>query len=129
MSDIGFSKLTYSESTWPLTRREVTIIPAGREVICESGDENGSEYMDHRCADGEWRKLEGLLAACDFPAWRGEYYRPVLDGVHWHLELRERDGEVRAFDGMNDYPAKWEDFMAMCEYCEEISEIEREQQQ
>ena len=121
MGDIGFSKLTFAERTRPLTGRELTIIPAGRKVICRSGNEGGSEYADHRCADAEWRKLEGLLAACDFPAWRGEYYRPVLDGVHWHLELRKKDGEVRVFDGMNDYPEEWQDFMALCAYCAEIA--------
>ena len=121
MGDIGFSKLAYAENTWPLTRRELTIIPAGRKVICESGNESGSAYMDHQCTDAEWRKLENLLAACDFSAWRSEYYQPVLDGVHWHLELRGNDGNVRVFDGMNDYPDCWEKFMAMCNYCAEIS--------
>ena len=117
MGKIAFEKLIYSADTWPLIRRELTINAEGRLVVCES--ETGR--VEHRCGEAEWEKLEGLLSVCNFPAWEKEYYKPVLDGTHWRLDIHKTDGLVSRSDGMNAYPDEWRHFMAMCEYCAKIA--------
>lgn len=44
-------------------------------------------------------------------------------------EIRHTDGQTVMSEGVNGYPDEWQTFMAMCEYCGEISEIEYGQQQ
>ena len=70
-----------------------------------------------------------MLAKCNFPIWREKYEEPVLDVTLWHLEIQYADGQTMKSEGMNGYPDEWQTFMAMCEYCGEISEIEYGQQQ
>ena len=118
MGKAAFAKLIYTEDAWPLFRcRELTIIAEGRRVVCAGKDGR----IEHRCGEAEWRKLEALLSACNFPAWRKEYRRQSWDGQSWHLEIHAADGHVRKSDGINAYPAEWPTFTAMCDYCEEIA--------
>ena len=124
-----FSKLTFTANTWPLNRLALTITAAERRVVYEINDENGqNRTADHRCDDAEWTKLESLLAKCNFTAWRKKYKEPALDGTRWHLELLYSDERATVADGLNGYPDQWRDFVAQCEYCEEISEGECKQQ-
>ena len=118
------SKLIFTADTWPLKRWALTITAAERRVVCEIRDENGiTETADHRCGDAEWAKLDGLLAKCNFSAWREKYERPALDGTHWHLEIQYADGRTMESNGLNDYPDEWRNFMAVWRYCKRITEI------
>ena len=84
MGKIAFVELKYYADTWPLIRRrELTVTAEDRRVVCESE----TRRVGHRCNESEWRQLEELLSACDFPAWQEEYYEPVLDGTHWLVIL------------------------------------------
>ena len=120
MAKTAFSKLIYTADTWPLIRRALTIAAEDRRLVCESG----TERVEHQCGEAEWGKLEELLSACNFPAWREAYDKPVLDGTHWRLEIHGTDGSVRRSDGMNGYPDEWQAFMAVCDYCADIAGFE-----
>jgi hypothetical protein len=117
MGNFAFTKLIYAADTWPLLRRELTVVAKDRLVVCE----NEKERVEHRCGGVEWEKLETLLSECNFSAWQEEYYEPVLDGTHWRLEIHRSDGQVGKSDGMNAYPDEWRAFTAMCDYCAEIA--------
>ena len=123
MGEVAFTKLMYTADTWPLIRRELTITAKERQVVCESE----TCRVEHRCGEAEWRKLEELLWGCNFSAWQDEYYEPMLDGTHWHLEIHGADGKVKKSDGMNSYPNEWKAFVAMCDYCAEIAGFEVEE--
>ena len=116
MGNIDFTRLTFTVDIWPLKRRELTLFPAERRVVCESGGDC-SLHAEHRFSDAEWRKLEELLASCDLAAWQETYERPVLDGEHWQLELRGADGRVRRSEGRNAWPDEWEAFEKFCDFC------------
>ena len=120
MAKFAFTKLTFALDTWPLIRRTLTITAENRRVVCESE----TKRFAHSCTGAEWQKLEELLSVCNFPAWHEEYYEPVLDGTHWHLEIHGADGQVGKSDGMNGYPEEWEAFTAMCDYCADLSGFE-----
>ena len=123
MGNIAFTKLMYAADTWPLIRRELTITAEDRRVVCESE----TRRIEHQCSGAEWRKLEELLSGCNFPAWREEYYEPVLDGTHWRLEIHGADGQIRKSDGMNAYPDEWKSFMEMCDFCADIAGFETDE--
>ena len=120
MGKVDFTKLVYVADTWPLIRRELTITAEDRRVVCESG----TKRAEHQCTEPEWRKLEEMLSVCNFPAWQEEYHKPVLDGMHWRLEIHDAEGQVRKSEGMNAYPDAWKVFAAMCDYCADIAGFE-----
>ena len=123
MGNLAFVKFKYVVETWPEIRRELTITAEDRRVVCESE----TKRIEHQCDETEWRKLEEMLSVCNFPAWQDEYYKPVLDGTHWRLEIHGADGQVKKSDGMNDHPDEWKAFMATCEYCAEIAGFETDE--
>ena len=123
MGNIDFTRLTFTVDTWPLKRRELTLFPAERRVVCES---MGDRFLraEHRFSDAEWRKVDELLASCELAAWQETYEQPALDGTSWHLELRGTDGRVRRSEGLNAYPAEWQAFRKFCDYCAESAGFE-----
>ena len=125
MRKVAFTKLVYTADIWPLNRRELTITAEDRRVVCESENKR----FEHQCDGPEWRDLEEMLAACNFPAWHEEYYEPVLDGTHWRLEIHDADGQVKKSDGMNAYPDAWNAFTAICDYCARITGFETDEKQ
>lgn len=114
--------MEYSERTWPLIQKELTIIPEEHRVVCESG----SKHFEHLCDEMQWKKLEKLIEDCNFSAWEDEYYSPALDGTEWNLGLHESDGQIKKSKGMNAYPDKWHAFAVLLDYCAEITGFEPE---
>ena len=123
MADDAITRLTYREKTWPMIRRELTLIPAERRIIREIVDEDKQPAnVDQKFTEAAWRKLKRMLAACDFDSWQEKYENlMVLDGTSWYLEIQYGDGRVKKVEGMNEYPPAWERFMNVCEYCGDIS--------
>ena len=117
MAENSFRKLEYSERTWPLIQKELTIIPEEHRVVCESVNKR----FEHLCDEMQWEKLEKLIEDCHFSAWKDEYYSPALDGTEWTLEFHESDGQIKKSKGMNAYPDKRNSFAVLLDYCAEIT--------
>lgn len=128
MGNMDFTRLTFSMDTWPLKRRDLTLFPAERRVVCESRSEAGVRHAEHRFSDAEWQKIAALLAVCNFAAWSERYEQPMLDGTVWHLELLGADGQVRKSDGLNAYPDEWRSFRKFCNSCAESVGFEPDEQ-
>ena len=108
-----FRKLTYAEHTWQELPEMLTIIPQDRKVVVNvSGNE-----MSVECNSADWFKLEIYLTACNFENWQTDYYKPVLDGTTWTLEIEDENGNIRTSTGCNGYPEEWEKFLALKKYC------------
>ena len=108
-----FRKLTYTERTWPELPESLTITPQNKMVVM---DVDGKE-LSCECSSADWFKLEIYLTACNFGSWQKEYFEPVLDGTTWSLEIEDENGNIGKSSGCNGYPAEWEKFLELKQYC------------
>ncbi len=113
---VMFCRLTYTERTWPELPESLTITPQNKTVIM---DVDGKE-LSRECSSAEWSKLEICLAACNFGNWQKEYFEPVLDGTTWSLEIEGENGGIGKSSGCNGYPAEWEKFLELKQYCRDL---------
>jgi len=111
-----FCKLTFTERTWPELPETLTITPHNKTVVMVV---DGKE-LSCECSSADWFKLEIYLTACNFGDWQKEYYNPFLDGTTWSLEIELENGGVGKFTGSNDYPAEWEKFIELKQYCRDL---------
>jgi len=111
-----FRKLTYMERTWPELPKKLTITPHNKTVVM---DVDGKE-LSCECSSADWFKLEIYLTACNFGTWQKEYFEPVLDGTTWSLEIEVENGSIGKSTGSNGYPAEWEKFIELKQYCRDL---------
>lgn len=116
LRDFSISKLTYTERTWPNSRIKLVIESTSRKVVIDDAEER----RIYKCTNAEWCKLQILLIDSNFPIWQKEYYEPVLDGTSWTLEIQNDDGTILNSTGTNGYPAEWEKFHALLQFCDDL---------
>ena len=60
-----------------------------------------------------WKKVEELGVwkwHKKYPYWK-QKYEPLLDGCHWKLKLRDRDGRAKYCSGYESFPKKFKDLI------------------
>ncbi len=76
-------------------------------------DEELLDKKDFNVSEDDWYFLIQKLF-CDFDvlSWKKEYYRPLLDGLQWELEI-ELENDTLSYKGSNGFPPHWEELVSI----------------